>query len=83
MEYKVREELIADAIGTLVMRHLRGETIPKEIAEAMESKAVRTLEHIRHILDDDSVDDPQCFRRIEAIVCAMEDGGIPINRHDF
>ena len=49
----------------------------------MESKAVRTLEHIRHILNDDSADNPQCFHRIEAIVSAMEDGGIHINRHDF
>lgn len=83
MEYQVHEELIASAIGTLVMQHLRGETIPKEIAEAMESKAVRTLEEIRRILNDDGVEDPECFRRIEAIVCAMEDGGIHTNRHDF
>ncbi|WP_300862426.1 hypothetical protein [uncultured Oscillibacter sp.] len=83
MDYKTHEELLANVIGTLVIRHLRGETIPREIAGAMESKAVRTLEHIRHILNDDSVDDPDCFLRIEAIVCAMEDGGIPVQRHDF
>lgn len=83
MEYQVHEELIADAIGTLVMRHLRGETIPKEIAEAMESKAVRTLEHIRHILNDDSVDDPECFQRIEAILTALEEAGIFTTRHDW
>ena len=83
MEYKAHEALIAEAVGTLILRHLRGNTIPKEIADAMESSAVRTLEHIRHILNDDTVDDPECFHRIEAIVRAMEDGGIPTVRHDF
>lgn len=83
MDYQAHEELLAYAIGALVLRHLRGQTIPKEIAGAMESQAVRTLEHIRHILNDDTQDDPDCFRRIEAIVSAMEEGGISVNRHDF
>ena len=44
----------------------------------------RALLKIRDILADGSMDDPECFQRIEAIVRLMEDLGIPCGgRHDF
>lgn len=44
----------------------------------------RALWKIREILADDTVDDPECFRRIEAIVSLLEDLGISCGgRHDF
>ena len=44
----------------------------------------RALLKIRDILADGSMDDPECFQRIEAIVRLMEDLGIPGGgRHDF
>ena len=44
----------------------------------------RALLKIWDILADDSMDDPECFQRIEAIVHLMEDLGIPCGgRHDF
>ena len=46
--------------------------------------AIITLLKIWDILADDSMDDPECFQRIEAIVHLMEDLGIPCGgRHDF
>ena len=43
-----------------------------------------TLQKIKAIIENDSLDDPECFQRIEQIVCTLEeigsDGG---NRHDF
>lgn len=52
--------------------------------ELVERACYRTLEQIRAVLNDDSLDDPNCFYRIEAIVAAFEamgsDGG---SRHDF
>lgn len=65
----------------------RGEvmlTLSKEAADRLESKAVETLGRIRSILADDGLDDPECFRRIEAIVCELESIGIDCGaRHDF
>ena len=44
----------------------------------------RPLRKIRDILADDTLDDPACFARIEAIVSLLEDLGIDCGeRHDF
>ena len=44
----------------------------------------RALWKIREILGDDSLDDPACFQKIEAIVSVLEDLGISSRgRHDF
>ena len=44
----------------------------------------RVLGDIRRILADETLSDETCFRRIEAIVCALEDVGISCGgRHDF
>ena len=44
----------------------------------------RALLKIRDILSDDTLDDPACCARIEAIVSLLEDLGIDCGeRHDF
>ena len=52
--------------------------------ELVNNAACRALEDIRRLLDDDSLDDPACFLRIEEIVNIYEelgsDGG---GRHGF
>nr|WP_325221944.1 hypothetical protein [uncultured Oscillibacter sp.] len=54
------------------------------LAELMDSAACRTLEEIREVLDDERLDDQNCFKRIEQIVRLYEklgsNGG---SRHDF
>ena len=46
--------------------------------------ASRALRNIQKILADDTLDDPECFHRIEAIVSLLEDMGISCGgRHDF
>ena len=53
-------------------------------AELMENQCYRALEKIRDILADDHLSDEDCFERIEAIVCAIEEiGGFCGSRHDF
>ena len=44
----------------------------------------RTLKKIKTVIEDDTLDDPACFERIEQIMEIFEDlcGKIP-NRHDF
>ena len=54
------------------------------LVDLIELNCYQTLKKIKAIIEDDSLDDPECFYRIEQIVCAFEeigsDGG---NRHDF
>lgn len=46
--------------------------------------ASRALRSIQKILADDTLDDPACFHRIEAIVSLLEDIGLSCGgRHDF
>ena len=54
------------------------------LKEIIESKCYCALKEIRDIIDDDSLDDPECFTRIEKIVCAFESvGSNGGSRHDF
>ena len=83
MEFTTREELAAEAIGLEVMRYLKQEETVKRIAAETESRALRALEGIRRILNDDALEDPECFQRIESILAAWEEAGISTARHDF
>lgn len=82
-ELTAQEELAAEAIGLEVMRYLKREETVKRIAAEANSKAMRALEGIREILNDDSLEDPECFQRIESILTALEDAGIFTTRHDW
>lgn len=54
------------------------------LGELINSAACRALEEIRGVLDDDRLDDPECFRRIEEIVKIYEKiGSNAGTRHDF
>lgn len=68
------------------------ETIAREVipsleidsAKLVEMKCYQTILKIRHILEDESLDDPECFERIEEIVSAMDQLGVGGGgRHDF
>ena len=54
---------------------------PEEIVEI---KSYAALCKIKSIIEDDTLDDPECFKKIEEIVSTLEflgsDGGV---RHDF
>ncbi len=78
----VPETLYAKAIGKQVLDFVRSGD-PKKFAEQANSEAVLILEKIRAILDDLSLDDPECFQKIEAIVDTFHDAGISTVRHDW
>ena len=52
--------------------------------EIVELQCYQTLRKIQEIVRDDTLEDDECFDRIEQIICAFEeigsDGGV---RHDF
>lgn len=53
-------------------------------AEIVELECYRMLCQIKSILDNDSIDDPECFQKIEEIICLFEKIACPCgNRHDF
>ena len=50
----------------------------------MEMKCYQALQEIKKILEDDELDDAECFESIEKIICVFEKLGSGINeRHDF
>ena len=65
----------------------RGEVrivLDQETVKRLESDCVAVLARIRAVVADDSLDDPECFERIERIVCEMESLGLDCGaRHDF
>ena len=58
--------------------------IDSEVIAAIEKECMEVLGRIRAILADESIEDPECFERIEQIVCAMESIGLNCgSRHDY
>ena len=55
-----------------------------DVCKLLESRCYIALQNIKDILDDDKLDDDECFMKIEKIVRLFEemgsDGG---SRHDF
>ena len=83
MKLSAQEELAAQAIGLEIMTQLKQEDCLKRIALETQTKALQILEEVRHILNDDSLDDHQCFRRIDAIVNVFSANGMDTSRHDW
>lgn len=55
-----------------------------DLTEIVESKCYVALQQIKEILEDDSLEDENCFMKIEKIVCLFEElGSDCANRHDF
>jgi hypothetical protein len=58
--------------------------IDREVTAEIEKECMEVLGRIRAILADESIEDPECFERIEQIVCAMESIGLNCgSRHDY
>ena len=52
--------------------------------ESIESVSYKMLQKIKTIIEDDSLCDKECFKKIEEIICVFEELGSNCgNRHDF
>ena len=50
----------------------------------VQDRCYQALCRIKEILEDDTLSDPECFHKIEEIVCVLEDLGSNAGaRHDF
>ena len=79
MDELTAKQLCANAIGEQVMLYL--DTLMEgEVAALAERHALSLISQIREILDDQALDDPTCFQRIDAIVDAFLASVIPTKR---
>lgn len=63
---------------------IRFPDLDKELPELLRSAEHIALYRIKEIVEDDSIDDEECFERIELIMETLEEAGILcVNRHDF
>ena len=82
-ERRIRETMTALSIGEAVLAYMRQAWVMQDIYRAVDSRAVRILEQIACILDDDTLDDPECVRRIEKIMSVLEDNLIGTSRRGW
>lgn len=72
-------EDILEELAAIIIEKLRVDP-----ADLIELASYRALQNIQAIVRDDSLDDVQCYHRIEKIICTLEDlGSDGGSRHDF
>lgn len=70
---------ILEELAAIIIEKLRIDP-----ADLIELASYRALQNIQAIVRDDSLDDVQCYHRIEKIICTLEDlGSDGGGRHDF
>ena len=80
MDELTAKQLCANAIGNYIITYL--DCLSDEaIAHMTELCAVQLLRRIKEILDDEALDDPTCFQRIDAIVSVWHEAGLETDRH--
>ncbi len=76
-------QLFKDILIRVIENNL-SETDFKYMSYIAENESYKALQKIKAIIEDDSLEDDECFMRIEEIVKVFEDiGSDGGNRHDF
>ena len=81
MKDSIMKQIYATTIGGLVLEFL--ETEEPDVTAAVQSDLKDLISGIKTILDDETLEDPECFQRIEAIVELYHQAGIDTTRHDW
>ena len=77
-------DMIHEIAANMICRGEVQLVLSPEVVTSAEKRCMGILERIREIIADDTLDDPECFHRIEQIVCELERNGIYCgHRHDF
>ena len=82
-EMKAQEELTALVIGQAFLNQMKNHGVMQDILAAVDSHAMRILEEIVQTLDDETLDDPECFKKIEKILTVLESNWLGSTRHDL
>ena len=82
-QLSARGDMSALVIGQAVLAYFRDAGVLKDIYAAVDSRTVRIVEEIQRTLDDDTLDDPECFQRIEKILRVLESNWMYSSRHDW
>lgn len=77
------KEILAHALAYEgVQIHISGLKI--DASKIVELECYQALKKIKAVIEDDSLEDRDCFMKIEKIVCAFEEmGSSGGSRHDF
>lgn len=68
-------------VGKMVLEHME-RVHPTVISQAVENRAVQTLEAIRCVLENDRLSDPECVQRVENLIRLFyQELDIKIERH--
>ena len=78
-------ELYEEIVMQEIRIALRGMAWSEEERENLiHQRCYKLLAEIREVVRDDRLDDEECFRKIEHIVCLLEDAGVDCGtRHDY
>ena len=82
-EMKTQEELTALVIGHAFLNQMKSYGVMQDILAAVDSQAMRILEEIVQTLDDETLDDPECFQKIQKILTVLESNWLGSTRHDL
>ena len=76
-------KLCQTILANIAKQH-EGVIMDSDIERLFEKECYLMLERIKAILEDNSIDDKDCFEKIESIVCLFEEMGVHCGvRHDF
>lgn len=74
-------QVLSEKIADIILEHI---SINIDADQLVQETCYQTLQRIKTIVEDDTLDDPECFHRIEKIVCTLEERNISTgSRHDF
>lgn len=82
MNSEIPKALYDKTLEQLVMTYVSNLSA-EEVVSKLNAEAMDLLADVLAILDDDTLEDPECFRRIDEIVSAFWAKGIYTPRHDW
>lgn len=82
MNQDLSRAMYENAVGKLVVDYLES-LGAVELPALAESSALKLVAEIQAVLDDDGLEDLECFRRIDALVDAFHARNVPTGRHDW
>jgi len=78
------EVIILELYKEILLKHLLAANPNLDAAKIVSDASYLALDQIRRIVRDESLDDKECFMRIEKIITVFEDiGSNGGTRHDF